>query len=171
MNRILSVALAAFLFSTAAHAAKDPCKGVKIQKDAFGSTRVAEVGDLKLKRTADKWVFVLGMNKGGGYGAFSTNNMEFLPEGTAVEILMEDGSSINLLTVGAAGPTMYSIMGVMVTHYDLNLAVSDEHIGLLLSQPVKAYRVLKGADTWQTDEFKSGDIKKFQEIGTCMRET
>jgi hypothetical protein len=171
MNRLATLALATLLFSTAAHAAKDPCKGVSVKKDAFGSTRVAEVGDLKLKRAGDKWVFVLGMNKGGGYGAFSAANMEFLPEGTVVEILMEDGSSISLTTVGASGPTQYSVMGIMVTHYDLNLSVSDEHIGLLLSQPVKAYRVLKGSDTWNSDEFKAGDIKKFQEIGTCMRET
>jgi hypothetical protein len=166
-----TVALLAAMLSTSAFAAKDPCKGVKVKKDAFGSTRVAEVGDFKVKQVQDGWALSLGFNHGGGYGAFTANSMEQLPEGTIVEVLMADGSKLELESVGSTGPKLVSVMGVSVTHFDMAVGVDKAKLELLTSQEVKAFRIMRGAEAWHTSEIKKGDAKKFQEVGSCMIST
>lgn len=164
----LTFLLAALLFAGPAMAGKDPCKGVKVKKDAFGETRIADVGDFKLRQSKSGWSLTLGFNHGGGYGAFTANSMEQLPEGTVVEVLMADESKVMLTTVGQTGPKVVSVMGVSVTHFDMGVAVDKASVKLLTAQPVKAFRVMKGSEAWHTAEIKNGDAKKFLEVGSCM---
>lgn len=172
MHRVLSLLVAASLAATPAFAGKDPCKGVKAKGDAFGMTRSYEAGDLKLRKmttdTGSTWAMTLGFNQGGGYGAFSALSMEVLPEGTVIEVLMEDGSKVELLTSAAAGSQQVSIMGIMVSHYDLPITLEEAQVKALSSQPLKAFRVMKGAEAWKTDEFKKGDAQKFSDTAACM---
>jgi hypothetical protein len=169
--RLLGLALLATLASTPALAGGDPCKGVQVKKDAFGGSRVFEAGDLKLRKTGDAWTFIIGLNKGGGYGAFSTTNLEQIAAGTSVEVMLEDGSVVALSTSAVAGGTIYNIMGAVVTHYDLPFTVTAEQLTTLTAQQIKAFRVLRGVDVWYSGEFKTGDSGKFKETATCMMGT
>jgi hypothetical protein len=168
MRRLFTLVAASMLLSTPSFAAKDVCKGVKVKKDAFGSARVAEAGDLKLKFVDGKWVLTLGINAGGGYGGFAANRLENLPEGTDVEVMLADDTRIALQTSASVGPQLINIMGISVTHYDLPFSLEPEIVRSLVNQPITAYRIVKAGDTWAQSETKKGDAKKFTEMGTCM---
>ena len=168
MNRLLAALLLTSFVATPAFAEKDPCKGVQIKKDSFGSSRQFEAGELTIRQTGESFTVNLGLNKGGGYGMFTTMNIEQLPTGSNVEVLFEDGSSITLTTTAPAGGQFVSIMGISTTHYELPLAVSVEQLRTLIAKPIKAYRVVVGADTWGSAEVSKGDSAKFAETVTCM---
>jgi hypothetical protein len=171
MTRFFSMLLAASVLCSPAMAGKDPCKGVKSKSNSFGVTRSLESGDLKLRKTNDAWSMGLGFGHGGGYGAFAATSQEVLTEGTLVEFLMGDGSSIKLTTSAPAGPTFVNIMGIVTSVYELTMSVSVEDATLLTGQTIKAFRVMKGSEEWHQSEVNKGDAKKFQERGQCMVQT
>lgn len=166
--RLMALALLAALASTPALAGGDPCKGVQVKKDAFGTARSYTAGDLKIRKAGESWTFIIGLNKGGGYGAFTSTNLEQLAAGTGIEVMLEDGSVVQLNTSAAAGGQIVSIMGVTVTHYDLPVTVTLEQLQTLTAQNIKAFRVLRGAEQWFSGEFKAGDAGKFKETVVCM---
>ncbi len=171
MSRLTSLMLATALFASPAFAGgkkvKDPCKGVKSEQDAFALTRSFDKGDLKIKKVGDAWSLQLGFNAGGGYGAFTATTTNVLAAGTVVEVMLADGSTMNLTSSAQVGPTNVYIMGVSVTHYDVPLTLSDEEAAML-TQPIKAFRVMKGAEAFHSGEANKGDAKKFAETMACM---
>lgn len=171
MFRFATLIVAASLAAAPAYAGKkvkDPCKGVKAEQDAFAITRSFEKGDLKIKQVGEAWSMQLGFNAGGGYGAFTATTTNVLAEGTVVEVMLDDGSTMSVKSSAQVGPTNVYIMGVSVTHYDVPITLSDEEAKMLAAQPIKAFRVMKGAEAFHSGEANKGDAKKFMEAVACM---
>ncbi|HMV68200.1 MAG TPA: hypothetical protein PKA64_15240 [Myxococcota bacterium] len=166
--RLIGLAVLATLASAPALAGGDPCKGVQVKKDAFGSSRSFSAGDLKIKKVGEAWTFTIGTNKGGGYGGFSSTNLEQIAAGTTIEVMLADGTRVELQTSAVAGGQIVSVMGVTVTHYELPMTVTAEQLQQLVSQPIKAFQVMRGADQWTSGEFKNGDATKFKDTVMCM---
>ncbi len=172
MRHIAVLAFAALLAApSTAFAGKDPCKGVKVKKDAFGSYRTFEMGDFKVKSSETGYQLSLGLNTGGGYGGFGSNSNEMVMQGAIVEFLMADESHIEITTSANTGPKLVTIMGVSITHYELPLSLTAEQMTQFTSQPVTAFRVMQGGDAWHTGEVKKKDSEKFNETMKCMLST
>lgn len=171
MNRTLALIVAGCLASSSAFAAKDPCKDVSVKKDAFGTVRTYDNGDIDFKKIGESMQIVFEFTGGGGYGGFSSGSLQQVPEGTAVEVMMADGSVLTLMTTAPAGPVTYAIMGIVVTKYPLIVGVTAEQVAQLLAQDIKAARVMKGAETWMALEIKPNDAAKWRETVTCMTTT
>lgn len=165
------ILFASLLLCSPAFAGKDPCKGVKSKTDAFATTRSFEKGDLKIKKVDDAWSMQLGFASGGGYGAFTATTSHVLPEGTKVEILLQDGSKLSVSSSAQVGPTQVNIMGVAVTTYDVPLTLTEDEAKMLGTQPIKAFRVMKGAEAFHSGEPNKGDAKKFAEAMACLTTT
>lgn len=168
MIRTLALAITASLLATPAFAAKDPCKNVKVESNKFGSSRYLEAGDLRLRKTDGGWTMTIKFNAGGGYGGFTAMKFEAIPQGTPVEVLLEDQSKVVITTSVTAGPQIVAVMGVTATYYELTATVSDEDVKALSAQPIIAARAMKGTETWYMGEISKGDAKKFQEASSCM---
>jgi hypothetical protein len=171
MNRTLALLVAGCLASSSAFAAKDPCKDVSVKKDAFGTARTYDKGDIDFKKIGESMQLVVEFTGGGGYGGFSAASALQVAAGTAVEVLMADGSVVTFVTTAPTGPVTYTIMGIMVTKYPLIVGVTPEQVGLLLAQDIKAARVMKGAETWMSLEIKPNDAAKWRETVSCMSST
>lgn len=172
MNRFATLLIASALAASPALAGgkkvKDPCKGVKSKQDAFALTRAFDAGDLKIKQIGDAWSMQLGFNAGGGYGAFTATTTNVIAEGTTVEVMLGDGAKLTATSSAQVGPTNVYIMGVSVTHYDVPVTLTAEEAAILGSQPIKAFRVMKGAEAFYSGEANKGDAKKFAEAVACM---
>ncbi|MCB9664421.1 MAG: hypothetical protein H6732_09920 [Alphaproteobacteria bacterium] len=171
MFRIATLVLLGTLASAPALAAKDPCKGVSVKKDSFGTTRALDAGALKLRKTGDKWSMQIEFDAGGGYGGFVGMNAQALPPGTKVEVMLEDGSIVALESASSAAAISATIMGVTSIKYQVPFAPTDDQLKALTAQPLKAARVVNDAEKPLANEFSNGDIKKFQEVATCMLST
>lgn len=164
--------LAGLLLATPALAAKDPCKGVSIKKDAFGDNRVLEAGDLKLTKAGDKWAFNASFGAGGGYGGFTALTFDPIPAGSTVDVLLADQSIVQVQTIGVAMPQTVAIMGIVSQKYALPISLTTDQVKAISGQEIKAIRVLKvTGETWYVGEISGGDAKKFMEAAACMATT
>jgi hypothetical protein len=168
MRHLVAALLLSSFVAAPAFAEKDPCKGVQIKKDSFGSSRYYEAGELTLRGSNGTWTLNLGINKGGGYGAFTTMNLEQLPAGAQVEVMFEDGAVLAMSSSAAAGGQFVSIMGISTTHYEVPVLVTVEQLKELIGKPIKAFRVVVNGETWGSKDVSKGDSDKFRETVACM---
>lgn len=167
MKRTASLLVVSTLLASTALAG-DPCKKWKEKKDAFGVTKTLDTGDYKLVKSPEgAWSFTFGVNASGGYGGFGVQSQELVPAGTQVDFVLDGGEKVSLNTSSVAGPKQYSIMGVMVSHYDLQFTLTPEQLAAVVAKPITAYRIMKGAEAWLSDETKKGDATKFQASAVC----
>lgn len=166
--RFLSLLVASTLLATPALAAKDPCKGVTVKKDAFGETRSFEAGDLRLKKAGDAITFTVKFNVGGGVGGFTALSFNMIPAGSTLQIALADGSVIDLTTAANAVTQTSAIMGIVVQYMEIPMTVTVDQLKALTASEIKGARIIQNGAAAASAEFKSGDAKSFMTTGACM---
>lgn len=169
MKKFVLAALAAMTMISAPAMAKDPCPGVKEKKDSFGTARLFEAGDMKIRKVGDSWTFTINMSAGGGYGGFVATQNEVIAAGSMLEVKLADGTVTSMPIAASVSATVVYVMGVTAAYYPIPVVPSPEQITLLSTQNVVAMRVLRGGvDPAQSGEAKKGDAEKFRAALACM---
>lgn len=170
---LLIVAMAVLLLPADAGAkkAKDPCRHVDTEEDAFGTVTThfdEEIGDSTdlgfTEQDGILYVYVL-LRAGGSYN-------RAIEVGDRLEIAFEDNDKLMELTASTQGVPNHKVAASqysasVYTEWTVRYEISKKKMYYLGGTAIKAIRVWVGEEGFPRS-VSSGDAKQFMEVATCF---
>ncbi len=162
---MIGTLFSALLLVNTAHAG-NPCAGVKVEADKFTQKQTSSV----LLYAASYTVAEIRFNEGASelkleFGA-SGLHQQALPAGTTVQLLLKDGSIVELASSAEAPPVPTSKYGGVGTYWEVRYALDKTTLSALSGQALTAIRTTLPSGEVTRDAFK-GQVKKLQKGAAC----